>query len=441
MKATPGRRAALRTVSLLTSFVVFAGCGPAARSNDAQAPAPTPVKAEATPAPALPPLAPGGEDFAGDVRLLYRAVACGGDEPLPPAFEPAVAEHCAWLLGVLEKYRDDYLQRATPFLVKLRPAGLPPSVVYPFGGGDLLSALLTYPDGLEYTTVSLEHVGDPRRIRDMDAARLKTSLAELRRRIKGLFAYAESTSENLMQMQKGDIPGQLAFTLVALAAHGYEPVGLRYFRIEPDGTLHYFSADEIEKEAGQRARRLNTVWVSPDFAPVFSDAELTFKPKGAGAEAPLRVHRHVAANLSDAALKKDAPVLRHLEGKGKVAAMTKAASYLLWAEGFSHIRDYLLGHMAFMISDSTGIPAADAQKAGFVLETYGRFNAPFLAARKAPGDDLVKLWADQPYRELPFRYGYPDRSGQNHLLVTRPAAAPPPSPAAVPTPAPAQSRS
>src|SRR5262249_12516835 len=287
----------------------------------------------------------------------------------------------------------------------------------------------------------LDPPGAPRRIRDMDAPRLAHSLGELRRRIKGLFAYAESRSENLMQMQKGDTPGQLAFTLVALAAHGYEPVGLRYFRIEPDGTLHYFSADEIEKEAGQRARRLNAVWVSPDFAPVFSDAELTFKARGAAADIPLRVHRHIAANLSDAALKKDAPVLRHLEAKGKVAAMTKAASYLLWAEGFSHIRDYLLGHMAFMISDSTGIPAADAQKAGFVLETYGRFKAPFLAARKAPGDDLVKLWADQPYRELPFRYGYPDRSGQNHLLVTRPAAGPPPSPAPAATPAPAQSRS
>ena len=440
MKATLGR-AAFPTLSLVAAFAAFAACGPAARSNDAQVPAPTPVKAEATPAPAPTPLAPGGEDFAGDVRLLYRAVACSGDEALPPAFEPVVAEHCAWLNGVLEKYRDDYLQRATPFLLKLRPTGLPPSVVYPFGGGDLLSALLTYPDALEFTTVSLEHVGDPRRIRDMDAPRLAHSLAELRRRIKGLFAYAESTSENLMQMQKGDIPGQLAFTLVALAAHGYEPVGLRYFRIEADGALHYFSADEVEKEAAQKARRLNTVWVSPDFAPVFSDAELTFRPKGAGKDVPLRVHRHVAANLSDAALKKDAPVLRHLEAKGKVAAMTKAASYLLWAEGFSHIRDYLLGHMAFMISDSTGIPAADAQKAGFVLETYGRFKAPFLAARKSPGDDLVKLWADQPYRELPFRYGYPDRSGQNHLLVTRPAAVTPPSPAPVATPAPAQSRS
>src|SRR5215470_19536366 len=138
MRALRGGRAVGLTLSLLGALAAFAACGPAARSNDAQALVPTAVKAEPTPAPALPPLAPGGEDFAGDVRLLFRAVACSGDEALPPAFEPVVAEHCAWLNGVLEKYRDDYLQRATPFLLKLRPAGLPPAVVYPFGGGDLL---------------------------------------------------------------------------------------------------------------------------------------------------------------------------------------------------------------------------------------------------------------------------------------------------------------
>ncbi len=36
---------------------------------------------------------------------------------------------------------------------------LPEAVVYPFGGGDLLSALAAYPDAAEYTTLSLELAG------------------------------------------------------------------------------------------------------------------------------------------------------------------------------------------------------------------------------------------------------------------------------------------
>jgi hypothetical protein len=385
--------------------------------------------AQATPAPAAPaspaataplPLPPGGADFSAEARLLFRVVACGGSEPLPDTFDATVVdEHCRWLQERVEPYRNDYLVRLTPFFAARRPADLPRTVVYPFGGGDLLTALATYPDGLEFTTLSLEHAGDPRRIKGLDGARLRTSLLEVEKRVIGLFAYAESTSENMMQLQRGDIPGQIAFFLVALRAHGYEPVGLRYFRLEPSGSVHYLSAEEIAAEEGKRARKLSSVWVSPDFGEAFSNSELTFRKAGEK-DAPLRVHRHIAANLADAHLKADPSLLLHLKAKGKIAAMTKAASYLLWAEGFNRIGKYLVDHMVFMVSDSTGLPPSVATKAGFTLETYGRFEGPYLAARKSVADEYRKVWSEQPVRELNFRYGYPDSSKSNHLVITRP---------------------
>jgi hypothetical protein len=376
--------------------------------------------AEVAPPPASLP--EGGADYSEEARLLFRVVACGGSEPLPAAFDAAVVEeHCLWLQKRVEAYRQDYLARLTPFLAARRPADLPRTVVYPFGGGDLLSALATYPDGLEFTTLSLEHAGDPRRIQGMDAARLHTSLLEVEKRVKGLFAYAESTSENLMQLQRGDIPGQLAFFLVALRAHGYEPVGLRYFRLEPTGKVHYLSTEEIAAEGGKRARKLSSVWVSPDFAEDFSNSELVFRKTG-DKDAPLHVHRHIAANLADSHLRTDPSVLLHLDAKGRIAAMTKAASYLLWAEGFSLIRKYLVEHMAFMVSDSTGLPPSVAAQAGFTMETYGHFEGPYLAARKSVAEEYKKLWSEQPARDLPFRYGYPDSSRSNHLVITKPVS-------------------
>ncbi len=396
---------------------------PARAANPVPSPAPVPVPS-APPAPTpspRPALVPGGADFSKEVRLLYRVVACGGDEPLPAPLDPArVEEYCGWLVPRLAAYERDYLNKARPFLAARRPATLPPAVVYPFGGGDLLSALTTYPDAVEYTTLSLEHAGDTRRLAGFDGAQLAQNLAEVRRRIRGLFAYAESTSENLMQLEKSDIPGQLAFFVVALAVHGYEPVSLRYFRLEPDGALHYLTAEEIAAAEKTPAQKLNKAWTSPDFSVAFSNAELVFRPKGKAG--PLRAHRHIAVNLSDEKLRRDPAALRYLEAQGEVAAMTKAASYLLWAEGFTKIRDYLLGHMVFMVSDSTGIAPGDAARAGFEMETWGRFSGPYLLARKSVADEFRKLWAEQPYRELKFRYGYPDASGHHHLLITRPKA-------------------
>jgi len=337
-----------------------------------------------------------------------------------PLDAAVVDDYCRWLVPRLAEYERDYLSQARPFLAARRPASLPARVVYPFGGGDLLSALTTYPDALEYTTLSLEHAGDPRRLAGLDKTQLAASLAEVRKRTRGLLAYAESTSENMMQLEKSDVPGQLAFFVVALRAHGLEPVSLRYFRLEPDGSLHYLTADEIASDEQTRARKLNKVWVSPEFSVSFSNSELVFRPRGT--DGPLRVHRHLAVNLSDDHLKAGSPVLKHLEAKGEVAAMTKAASYLLWAEGFTRVRDYLLGHMAFMVSDSTGIAPGDAARAGFEMETWGRFSGPFLVARKSVAEEYRKVWAEQPSRDLPFRYGYPDASGQNHMVITRPRA-------------------
>ena len=108
--------------------------------------------------------------------------------------------------------------------------------------------------------------------------------------------------------------------------------------------------------------------------------------------------------------------------------MTKAASYLLWSDAFSSVRDYLLGHMVFMISDSTGVPPAFAAKAGFVEETYGTFKGSLLRASVRHNRDFRKLWQGQPRRALPFRYGY--LSGHEpHLLVAKKSAPPaPPAP-------------
>jgi len=156
-----------------------------------------------------------------------------------------VKTHCDWLVPKMENYKKLYVGVAQPFLAKLRPQGLSSTVVYPFGGGDLISALTSYPDATEITTISLEHGGDPRRVGSLKNVELSKSLDLLRRTIKQLLTLDDSASEDLMKVQRGGIPGQLAFFLVGLAVHGQEPVSLRYFRLEPDGSIHYLTAEDI----------------------------------------------------------------------------------------------------------------------------------------------------------------------------------------------------
>ncbi|HET9553409.1 MAG TPA: hypothetical protein VFP50_10615, partial [Anaeromyxobacteraceae bacterium] len=354
---------------------------------------------------------------------LMKVVTCQGDAPLPAGLDEKVhAAYCKRQLKAIAAYRDGYLPIASPFLAKLRPEGLPTTVVYPFGGGDLLSALTTYPDARDVTTASLEHAGDPRRLGAIKTSeQLADSLELIRATSSGLLYANDSKTENLMKGQRGEIPGQLAFFLTALAVHGYEPVSLRYFKVQKDGTLHYYTPSEIAKVEHEDAKLLRGKWTAPDFSVAFSNSELTFVKKGEDPATQARVHRHLAWDLSDSAVKKTG-IIAWLDAKGPIVAMTKAASYLLWREDFSRMRNYLLRHMVLMISDSTGIPPQYAKPAGFVQETYGTFEVSFLDASEKINADFVELWNAQPKRRLPIRYGYIDGAkpqGHAHLLVTR----------------------
>jgi hypothetical protein len=370
---------------------------------------------------AEPAAAGGAAEFLSDAKLFYRVVACGGTDPVPTGFDAATVEaHCAEMSKRYQHYTEKYVTPARAFFGPLRPATVPTTVVYPFGGGDLGSALVTFPDAREITTISLEHAGDPTRLAKLDKKQLRAALAAYRDASEGLLALYDSTSENMRKLERGGIPGQLSFHITGMTALGFEPVALRFITLNPDGTVHYLTPAEVEALAPKKAKKVKGGWVDTDFSEAFNNMELSFR-KASDPTAPVIVHRHFAANLANPAFK-DSPLRKHLLAKGKFAAMTKAASYLLWMDSFSEIRDVLLANMAWMASDSTGVPPRYAHKAGFTQTTYGTFTAPFLEeADKSTGEAMAKLWSSQPHRKLPFRYGYPDAEKHLHLMITQPA--------------------
>jgi hypothetical protein len=405
-----------------------ASTAPSASAN-ATAPAAAPAK-PADPAPALE-----GADFIDDAKLLYRVAACGGaDTALPTVLangdgkvaaklEKIVEQHCKLILKRIGEFRTTYFEKGRAWFEEVEPKDIPRTVVYPFGGGDLLSALVAFPDATEITTISLELAGDPRRLRTLSPDAIERSLGALRAEIGGLISVGSNTSENLSHQQRNDLPGQVSSFLLGLVAAGYEPVAMRYFTLGDTGAIHYLSQaeiDELDRQAQTtQPKSLKHDWLSPNFSHAFANVEIQYKKPG---DPQLRVHRHIGWNLGDPYLAKHPEVVRHLEQKGKVTLLTKGASYLLYRDDFSTIRRYMLDHLAWMLSDSTGIPPTYAKPAGMVQETYGHFDGAFLesAQDNRHDDAFVALWKSQKTRRLPFRFGYVDKDKQAHLVVTRP---------------------
>jgi hypothetical protein len=351
-----------------------------------------------------------GEEFLDQAKALFRVGACGSSGEIPARFDPAVvAKYCEQLGRASAEYKRSWVDLAVPFLAALRPKDLPKVVVYPFGGGDLVSALATFPDAVELTTISLEPAGDIRTIDKLAPDRLAHELAVHRSHLERLFEKAHSRTDNLDKESKTELPGEVLFALVALAVFGDEPVSLRYFRLRPDGSIAYVTHADIEA-AAHKPRALHDL---------FQNVELRFRRVGAPDD-DVRVARHIAYNLDDFHLKADPSLIAYLDGRPKVAAMVKAATHLLWNEHFKTIRTWLVDHADWIVSDSTGLPPRIASTTGYTQDTYGVFEGPsqFGDPDKRDAEDLRRLFASEPLRPLAFRYGYPDRAGHAHLVVT-----------------------
>jgi hypothetical protein len=356
-----------------------------------------------------------GHDFTPEARALLAVGACGDAAP-PDGFPaPVLAKHCDLIKKTQADYLEAWVKPAREFFAAHVPKDVPKKVVYPFAGGDLSTALTVFPDADEITTMSLEPVGDPRDLAALKGAELDRALKKVEYELRFLYRVNFSNTVNMIDaMRGGTLPTELIFALSALKIHGFEVVSLRYFNLNPDGTMHYLDDDDLKKvpdPAKATAQKRN--WI-------FANAELQFKRSNGR----VQIYRHIRANLGNddskgigQGLKSDPRVIKHLEAKGTVAAMTKAASYLLSWESFSIMRGYLTSHVAWMASDATGVAPKWGRAAGFDYETYGQFVGPHIQAGNGIAKDWRTEFAEQPKRDLAFRFGYYDKRNANHLVL------------------------
>ncbi|MEO7734744.1 MAG: hypothetical protein ABIY55_27565 [Kofleriaceae bacterium] len=387
-----------------------AGAGSGSQVADVKPPEAKPATPPPVPAPTGTVLAPGGHDFTPDGKALLAVGACGDIAP-PEGFDPKVlAAHCEIIKKAQADYLAQWVKPARSFFAEKVPSDVSKKVVYPFAGGDLSTALTVYPDADEITTLSLEPAGDPRDLEHLKGRDLDAALKKVEYELKFLYRVNFSNTINMIDaMREGSLPTQLIFGLSALKIHGYEIVAVRYFRLEPDGAIHYL--DDAEVAAAPAPGKAKPQVRNR----IFANVEVQFKkPSGR-----TQVYRHIQQNLDNEHLKADPRVIKHLEAKGTIAGMTKAASYLLSWDSFSTMRDYLTGHVTWMVSDATGVAPKWGKAAGFEYETYGAFVGPHIPA----GGSISKEWRSEfeaePKRELGFRFGYYDIKNANHLIIMR----------------------
>lgn len=351
-------------------------------------------------------------ELVGEAKELLIIGACADGTPTKVKPE-AIAAHCKSMRKMQAEYKASWQANATAFFAEHTPKNIPKTVVYPFAGGDLASALAVFPDADEITTIALEPAGDPRALAKLSEKDVAAQLTLSAKGMDLLYRRNYSHTMDMIDFMRGaKLPTQLIFSLSALSLYGYEPTSMKYFTLVDGGGIKYLTKADLDtadkiKDVGKRNMALANV-------------EIKFKKVGGKKE---QTFRHLVANLDDQHLKKNPQALDHLVKKGRVSAMTKAASFLLMFDGFNTMRKYIIDNVDWMVSDATGLSPKYGKTVGFEYETHGTFERSEMDA----GAPFSPVWAAefkaQPKRDLKFRFGYPDHKFRNHLIIMRKAGA------------------
>lgn len=356
--------------------------------------------------------------FAHEIKLLEQVAACQPGPLLsPPSREALVRKHCRTLAQGLKKFQEKWLTKAIPFFKAQVPPNVSKTIVYPFGGADLVTLLTIFPKAETFTSISLESSGDPRGFQHLSDQGLATELEFLHAKQIQQLSFAHSKTTNLSRLSRAAMTAEQVFSLIALGIHGYEVVDLRFFHLEDDGSMRYLTQQELDSalenlRPGSRAYRKRS-------RELFANMELTFQYISMGPAGPLKRYRHIKANLVNSAVRKNKALQAYIRAQGRIASLFKAASFLIPQKSFSEIRDLILAQADWMVSDSTGVLPDQARKHGFTIEAFGRYKGAYLDIGEWTNSTFVPFWASRKYQALKFRFGYPDNSRNHHMLIYR----------------------
>jgi hypothetical protein len=265
------------------------------------------------------------------------------------------------------------------------------AVFYPFSGPDVLYADTLFPDSKYLLMAGLEPVGTvPDLARLKDEGRLGPYLAQVKTSLFTILAASFFKTKDMKtdfnnQLVDGLMPAMVVF----LARQGCTIDSIQYVSLDHDGTLH---------TGGH------------------SGVQLTYFK---GDRGNLRVLLYFQTDLGNDGLKGNPGYVRLMQRLGPGITYLKAASYLLYENYFSTIRDGILDNSIGVVEDDSGIPFHDFNPAQWDVVPYGNYTGPIPLFKEHYQQDLTAFYAKTPHQPLTFGSGYKFVASVSSLLVAK----------------------
>jgi hypothetical protein len=274
------------------------------------------------------------------------------------------------------------------------------TVFYPFGGPDLLTPLLLFPNADTYVLLGLEFVGHLPDFEKAAPENLQAYFDDMGLALSDFLNKSYFITRNMDATLYGDkVEGVLPLLAFFLKREGFTISSVKRVDILENGELM-----ESDLALARKARR-------PYGAKIEFFAEGTDR---------LRTVTYFSADLVDTVFRKDSPFHIGLDGLTFETTYIKSASYLPHYKEFSNIRNLILAKSRFVLEDDTGVPFRYFPPAEWASQLYGEYIEPVSDFKGVGQEDLRAAYADPSrVKPLPFHLGYHWGTNKDSVLFFR----------------------
>jgi hypothetical protein len=264
------------------------------------------------------------------------------------------------------------------------------TVFYPFSGPDALYANTLFPDSKILLMAGLEPVGTmPDLAKLQQAGKLGPYLAQVQTSLFTILAASFFKTKDMKNDFNNQlVDGLLPAIIVFLAREGYSINDIQYVSLDHDGNLH----------AKGEASGAPGVQVTYDGG---------------------RTLLYFQANLSNDGQAANPGFVRLMHRLAPGVTYLKAASYLLYEDYFSTIRDAILEDSIGVVEDDSGIPFKDFNPAQWEVIPYGDYTGPIALFKDKDQPDLHDFYKKTAHPQLAFGSGYKFSPSVSSLLVVK----------------------
>jgi len=255
--------------------------------------------------------------------------------------------------------------------------GSPGTLLYPFGGPDLLYAMSMFPNTSTYVLLGLEPAGSLPALESQNPAAVVDALFGLGRSMDTQLKVGYFVTKDMKgDLSNGPMPGVTPILLTSIGLMGGE-------------------VDSVQSiNAGGN-----------------TGVDIRFSLPGRGSKRAI----YVSGDLSNGRF--GSGFQSWVGGFSGSTAYFKAASYLMHDEGFSKIRNQVLSQSKAIVQDDSGIPFRYLAT-GWDLKFFGRYQKPIELFAKQDQPDLRAAYdAIGGGPQIPFGSGYHTNPDGANILV------------------------